>query len=180
MIRNFLLATGLALACVTSPLASAASPDVTLEDLQGKSHHFSEYIGRGQWTVLVMWGPRCPPCIEEMPELQSFHDDHKSGKVTVLGVAVDFPSFGAAPREEVAKFAQDYLISFPLLLGSAEAFTRFCGADLQGVPTTLIYDPQGAIVVRHTGSVTRDMIERFIKNEQLTAARTRILPAAVP
>jgi len=34
------------------------------------------------------------------------------------------------------------------------------------VPTTLIYDPQGAIVVRHTGSVTRDMIERFIATSE--------------
>jgi hypothetical protein len=49
-----------------------------------------------------------------------------------------------------------------LLLGSAETFTRFGGDDLHGVPTTLIYDPRGAIVVRHTGSVSRDMIERFI------------------
>ncbi len=57
MIRNFLLATGLALACATSPLARAASPDVMLEDLQGKSHHFSEYIGRGH---IADSGARCP------------------------------------------------------------------------------------------------------------------------
>lgn len=161
MIRNFLTTCGFILACLTSGLTGAASPDVTLEDTLGKPHHFSEYIGRGHWTVLVIWGPRCPPCIEEMPELQGFHDAQK-GKTHVLGVAVDFPSFGQAKRDEVAKFAQDYLISFPLLLGSAETFTRFGGADLQGVPTTLIYDRDGAIVARHTGSVTRDMLERFI------------------
>jgi thiol-disulfide isomerase/thioredoxin len=148
-------------------LARAASPDVTLSDVHGQAHHFSEYIGRGHWTVLVVWGPRCPPCVEEMPELQGFHDDHRGGKAQdakaiVLGVAVDFPTFGQARRDEVAKFAGDYLISFPLLLGSAETFTRFGGADLLGVPTTVIYDPKGAIVARHTGSVTRDMIERFI------------------
>jgi len=146
-----------------SAWASAASPDVTLDDVHGKPRHFSEFIGRGQWTVLVVWGPRCPPCVEEMPELQGFHDDHHpAGRAMVLGVAVDFPTFGQARRDEVAKFAEDYLISFPLLLGSAETFTRFGGADLLGVPTTLIYDRKGAIVVRHTGSVTRDMIERFI------------------
>lgn len=148
---------------LASSVAQAASPDVTLNDVHGKPHHFSEYIGRGHWTVLVVWGPRCPPCVEEMPELQGFHDDHASGRARVLGVAVDFPTFGQARRDEVAKFAEDYLINFPLLLGSADTFTRFGGADLQGVPTTLIYDPQGAIVVRHTGSVTRDMIERFIQ-----------------
>ena len=142
--------------------AMAASPDVSLQDVQGKSHHFSEYIGRGQWTILSVWGPRCPPCIEEMPELQKFYDAHKGGKATVIGVAVDFPSFGPARRDEVAKFADSYLISFPLLLGDEKVFTRFAGADLLGVPTTVIYDPNGAIVARHTGLVSRDMLERFI------------------
>ena len=157
-IKGWMLGLG-ALLCVQ---ANAASPDVTLNDIDGKPHHFSEYIGRGHWTVLVVWGPRCPPCVEEMPELQTFHDAHKNGKAIVLGVAVDFPSFGQARRDEVEKFAQDYLISFPLLLGDSESFTRFGGAELTGVPTTVIYDRKGAIVARHVGSISRDMIERFI------------------
>lgn len=143
--------------------AGAASPDVSLKDIHGQSHHFSEYIGRGQWTILSVWGPRCPPCIEEMPELQRFYDAHKGGRATVIGVAVDFPSFGPARRDEVARFIDNYLISFPVLLGDEQVFTRFAGADLLGVPTTVIYDPDGAIAARHTGLVTRDMLERFIQ-----------------
>ena len=46
-------ASALAVAILMMPFAYAASPDVKLQDLQGKEHHFSEYIGRG-------------------PELQSF------------------------------------------------------------------------------------------------------------
>lgn len=163
MIRKLLAGVSLLWACFAAPLAGAASPNVTMNDIQGKPHHFSEYIGRGQWTVLTVWGPRCPPCIEEMPELQEFHDANKNGKAVVIGVAVDFPSFGPARRDEVAKFAENYLISFPLLLGSEEAFGRFGGAELLGVPTTVIYDPAGAIVARQTGRVTRDMLEHFIK-----------------
>lgn len=162
MIRDILLRAAFVAGLLASAAAGAASPDVALLDIHGKSHHFSNYIGRGQWTVLTVWGPRCPPCIEEMPELQKFHDAHKDGRARVLGVAVDFPSFGPARRDEVARFSENYLISFPLLLGSEEAFTRFGGADLLGVPTTLIYDPNGAIVARHIGSVSRDMLERFI------------------
>ncbi|MBT9614063.1 MAG: TlpA family protein disulfide reductase [Burkholderiales bacterium] len=171
MMRSFFVSLGFILAWLAPTLAGAASPDVTLNDVYGKPHHFSEYIGRGHWTVLVVWGPRCPPCIEEMPELQGFHDDHEKGKARVLGIAVDFPTFGQARRDEVAQFADDHLITFPLLLGNAEAFTRFGGADLQGMPTTLIYDRKGAIVVRHTGSITRDMIERFITKWDAEAAQ---------
>lgn len=162
MIRNLLIGGILFWGCLASAPVAAASPDVTLNDVQGKPRHFSEYIGRGHWTVLSVWGPRCPPCIEEMPELQKFHDANRNGRAIVIGVAVDFPSFGPARKDEVAKFAESYLISFPLLLGDAEVFTRFGGAELQGVPTTVIYDRKGAIVARHTGSVSRDMLERFI------------------
>ena len=159
--RIFLKGWVLGLGALVCAQVYAASPDVTLNDLQGKPHHFSEYIGRGYWTVLVVWGPRCPPCIEEMPDLQTFHDANKD-KATVLGVAVDFPSFGQARPDEVAKFTQDYLISFPILLGNADSFTRFGGADLQGVPTTVIYDRNGAIVARHTGAVNRALVDSFI------------------
>ncbi|MBT9498310.1 MAG: TlpA family protein disulfide reductase [Zoogloea sp.] len=162
MIRNSLLRGAFLAGVLASTAAGAASPDVTLLDIHDKPRHFSDYIGRGQWTVLTVWGPRCPPCIEEMPELQKFHDANKDGRARVLGVAVDFPSFGLARRDEVARFSENYLISFPVLLGSEEAFTRFGGADLLGVPTTVIYDPNGAIVARHMGSVNRDMLERFI------------------
>ena len=158
LIKGWLLGLG-ALMCMQ---VYAASPDVILNDVQGKPHHFSEYIGRGHWTVLVVWGPRCPPCVEEMPDLQTFHDAHKKDKAIVLGVAVDFPTFGQARRDEVVKFMQDYLISFPVLLGNAESFTRFGGADLQGVPTTVIYDPKGAMVARHIGAVNRELVENFI------------------
>ena len=162
MMWDLLVGGALLLGTLVSFVAGAASPDVTLDDVHGKPHHFSEYIGRGQWTVLTVWGPRCPPCIEEMPELQKFHDANKDGRAKVLGVAVDFPSFGPARRDEVARFSESYLISFPLLLGSEDAFTRFGGAELLGVPTTVIYDPRGAIAARHTGSVNREMLERFI------------------
>jgi thiol-disulfide isomerase/thioredoxin len=171
MTRKLLMLGALVLGCLVPATAGAASPDVTLNDVDGKPHHFSEYIGRGQWTVLVVWGPRCPPCIDEMPDLQKFNDANK-GRAGVIGVAVDFPSFGQARRDEVAGFAENYLISFPLLLGSAETFTRFGGDDLLGVPTTVIYDRTGAIVARHTGSVSRDMLERFInKWDQQEAAK---------
>lgn len=160
MIRFLMAGT---LAFLLSAVAGAASPDVTLKDAQGKPHHLGEYIGRGKWTVLTVWGPRCPPCIEEMPDLQKFHDANKDGKAIVVGVAVDYPSFAPGRRDEVAKFAENYFITFPLLLGSDEAFTRFAGAELMGVPTTVVYDREGRIAARQTGRISSEMLEQFIK-----------------
>lgn len=40
--------------------------------------------------------------------------------------------------------------------------TCFGGDDQLGVPTSVSYDRKGALVARHTGSVSSDMLEQFI------------------
>jgi len=87
-------------------VAAAASPDITLAGLDGKDHHLGEYIGQGKWVLLNVWGPRCPPCLEEIPELVSFHEAHVGEDAMVVGMALDFPSFGYARRDEVARFEE--------------------------------------------------------------------------
>lgn len=153
--------------------AWAQSPNVTLQGLDGKSHHLSEYIGQGKWVVLNIWGPRCPPCIEEMPELVIFHEDHQTKDAIVVGIALDYPSFGKAKVDEVARFVEDYEISFPVLLGDGDVASRLSGGPLEGVPTTLLYSPQGKLEAVQVGAVTQQIIEDFINqyHQQVTQFR---------
>lgn len=163
---NFLVACRgvLLLILLGSTGLQAASPDIRLMGLDGRMHHLSEYIGRGKWVVLNVWGPGCPPCLEEMPELQLFHDRHSADRAMVVGVAIDYPSYGYADREEVAQFVDDYFIDFPILLGDAGVVPVFGGGDLKGTPTTFVYTPQGELVAVQLGAVTAAIIEKFINN----------------
>ena len=138
-------------------------PDIALPDLSGALHSLDEYIGQGRWVVLNIWGPGCPPCREEMPELVSFHEDHRDRDAIVLGVAVDFPSLGPAKRDQVAIFVDDHFISFPVLLGEGKIVPAFGGGPLQGVPTSLIFEPGGTLVARQVGTVTQELIESFMR-----------------
>jgi len=149
--------------------AVAESPDVTLKGLNGEQHHLSEYIGNGKWVVLNIWGPGCPPCIEEMPDLQNFSDANKQ-RAIVVGMALDFPSFGYAKNDEVAAFVEDYFIEFPILLGDANIVEKFGGGQLLGTPTTFVYEPGGKLVARQVGQVTQQLIEDFINNYESTNA----------
>lgn len=143
--------------------AFALSPDLSLEGLDGKNHAMSEYIGNGKWVVLNIWGPRCPPCIEEMPDLQNFADANKDHAI-VVGMALDFPSFGYAKKEEVVTFVEDYFVEFPILLGDANIAGKIGGGRLVGTPTTLLYEPGGKLVARQVGMITRQLIEDFIRD----------------
>jgi thiol-disulfide isomerase/thioredoxin len=139
-------------------------PDLALRDLQGQSHHLSEYIGQGKWTLVNIWGPRCPPCQEELPELVRFHDEHKDTDAMVLGIALDYPGFGRPDPQEVAAFVEDHRVGYPILLGDADMFEVFGAGPLAGMPTTLAYTPGGELVAVQTGMISAEIIEDFIRD----------------
>ncbi len=150
---------------MTAMSVYAESPDVSLSDMDGKQHHLSEYIGKGKWVFFNIWSPRCPPCVEEMPDLQDVHDAHKDKDAIVVGMALDFPSFGPAKVDEVREFVDDYFITFPILLGDGRTIERLGGGWLQGTPTTLVFDPSGKLTVRHVGMLNRKVIEDFLVDQ---------------
>jgi thiol-disulfide isomerase/thioredoxin len=163
---RFSTSLGRVIACtllITFTQTLVASPDIELEGADGKRHNLNEFIGKGKWTALNIWGARCPPCLEEMPELVHFHDDHKNSDAIVVGVAIDFPSYGYANRQEVITFMEEHLIDFPVLLSDAGISERIGAGRLEGIPTTYLYTPEGELVAMQVGGVTRNMLEAFIK-----------------
>ncbi len=146
-----------------------ASLDTALKDIDGKQHKVSEYIGHGKWVVLNIWGTRCPPCREEMPELVRFHDEHSNNDAIVLGIAIDFPSYGYAKQAQVASFADDYLIDFPILLSDSDITIKLGLDQLEGLPTTYIFNPEGKVVGAQVGGINQATLENFIEKAKLQA-----------
>lgn len=144
-----------------------ASFDITLKSIDDSEHKLSEYIGQGQWVVLNILGTRCPPCREEMPELVRFHDEHHTGDAIVVGIAIDFPSYGYAKKKEVTTFADDYLIDFPLLLSDSEITEKTGLGRLEALPTTYLFNPGGKVVGVQVGGITKKVLEDFINKLKL-------------
>ena len=144
-----------------------ASFDITLKSIDDSEHKLSEYIGQGKWVVLNIWGTRCPPCREEMPELVRFHDEHKNNDGIVVGIAIDFPSYGYAIKDEVIDFADDYLIDFPILLSDASITDKIGLGRLEGLPTTYLFNPSGEVVGVQVGGITKKILEDFINKKKL-------------
>ncbi len=160
--------TGLITLLLLSLLSTNANAtlDISLYSIDDSKHKLSEYIGHGKWVVLNIWGTRCPPCREEMPELVSFHDGHKDDDAIVLGIAIDFPSYGYANKNEVISFADDYLIDFPILLSDSSITEKIGLGRLAGLPTTYLINPAGTIVGMQVGGVTKKILEDFINKNK--------------
>lgn len=144
--------------------------EISLKSIDDSSHRLTEYIGKGKWVVLNIWGTDCPPCREEVPELVRFHDEHEETNAIVVGIAIDFPSFGYARKDEVIAFADDYFIDFPILLSDARVTENIGLGALSGLPTTYLFDPEGKLAGMQVGGITKKILEDFINKSSLPSS----------
>ena len=127
-----------------------------LTDIHGNETNLEAYQGR--WVVVNYWATWCPPCIEEIPELQSFHDDHVDDNAMVIGMNVE-----AISATQLSHFLDTYFITYPVYVSGPELDSGL--GPIPGLPTTFVVSPEGKLVARQIGSVTREMLEKFIQNQ---------------
>ena len=133
---------------------SALAVDMSLNDLNGQKIRLSDY--KGKWVVVNYWATWCPPCREEMPELQAFYDAHAKKDAVVLGLNIETIS-----DDEVKQFLDDYFIEYPNARVGPTSESKL--GRIPGLPTSFLLSPQGNVVARQVGGVTREMIEKFIQ-----------------
>lgn len=148
---------------LTSQVAHGTGDDPLLKNLQGGEERLSDYLGKGKWVLFNIWGPKCPPCLEEVSELVSFHDAHMDKDAIVVSLALDFPSFGYAKADQVATFVDEYFVNFTVLLGDANLAEQVTGERLLGTPSTFLYNPAGELAAIRVGTVTQEMAEYFMQ-----------------
>lgn len=137
-------------------LATKASPapDFTLESLDGKSVRLSDL--RGKAVLLNFWATWCGPCKIETPWLVELQNQYGSQGLQVVGVAMD-----ESPKDEIAKFAKDMGVNYPVLLGKEAV-----GDDYGGVPAlpeSFFIGRDGKIVDKIIGLKGKGEIEDSIK-----------------
>jgi len=130
--------------------------DFTIKDIKGQSLKLSDY--RGKWVVVNYWATWCPPCLEEIPDLSDFHDNHKDKDAVVLGINTESLS-----QSRLVDFSESYLISYPVLIGSNDPTANYMLGPVPALPTTYIVSPSGRVMARNVGPLTGEMIESFMK-----------------
>jgi thiol-disulfide isomerase/thioredoxin len=153
----------------SSALSATELPNPELMGSDGKKHHLKDFLGKGKWTTMIVWGPKCPACIEEMPEIQSMYDDRANNNINVLGLAIDYPSFTLADIKQVKQFEEDYFVDFPNLIISSNIYSKLGLGRLQGTPTIILVDPKGKVSAVQLGGVPASVIEKHIASEDTKA-----------
>lgn len=110
----------------------------------------------GRPLVLNFWATWCPPCIEELPDLDAFHRDWSPRGWQVIGLAVDSP-------RAVEGFLARQPLSFPVGLAGLEGtdLSRQLGNERGALPFTAVFDAEGRVVQRKLGQTHRDELDRW-------------------
>lgn len=156
------------LICTFSQSTFSEAHDILLDDLEGNQHSLNEFIGKGKWVVLNIWATACPYCRDELDDLIDFHERHAEKDAIVIGLTVDWPSFGFPDKEYLANFALDYFIDYPLLMIDQELASQVVGKDVNMIPLTFFYNPEGTLVYRLNGVVTKKTLEKIINSKDLS------------
>ena len=132
------------------------APSVLLRSASGELLNISE--SKGKVIFLNFWATWCPPCIAEMPSIQSLKNK-LSGSNDIIFAMVDADD----DLKKSTGFMQKHHYNMPVYTVASSVPKSLFGGSL---PTTIIIDKGGKIVMRHEGMAdygSKEM-ESFLRN----------------
>jgi len=124
-------------------------------DADGRTQPLAQW--RGRPLLVNFWATWCPPCVEEMPDLQRVRDAYRDRGVEVIGIGID----NAA---KIAEFRNRLGLTLPLLvagLGGSD-LNRLLGNGGGALPYTVLIGSDGRLLQRHLGQVKPAQLHRWL------------------
>lgn len=144
----------------TKPQANAGQigsrlPSFSATDLAG--HPFSSKALRGKVVIVDFWATWCQPCKAEMPGYQKLLQRYESQGLAVVG----FKATMMMDTEPPLDFARKMGVRYPLATATPDIVSLF--GEIEGLPTTLIYDRAGILRQKIIGFEYTNVIESEVK-----------------
>ncbi len=126
--------------------AAAALFELTFDDADGRPQPMAQW--KGGPLVVNFWATWCPPCVEEMPDLQRIRDEYRARGVEVVGIGIDNPT-------KIREFRDRFGITLPLLVAGAGGteLSRTLGNRTGVLPYTVLVAHDGQVVQRKIGQI---------------------------
>ena len=114
--------------------------DFTIEDSDGQSVSFSDYVGKGKYVLVDFWASWCGPCKREIPNIRDAYQKYGPKGLEVLSVAVwDKP-------EDTKAAAKENGVVWNQIINAQQIPTDLYG--IRGIPQIMLFGPDGTILKR--------------------------------
>ncbi|WP_227995007.1 redoxin domain-containing protein [Oceanobacillus sp. CFH 90083] len=132
------------------------APDFMLETLDGNAVQLSDF--QGERVMINFWATWCPPCRQEMPDMERFYQEHDP---VILSVNL---TDGELNIKQVERFIQELELTFPVLLDKEGEVSNLY--RIQPIPMTYMVDADGIIQFKSFGALSYEqMVKQFEQME---------------
>ena len=129
------------------------APDFTFTDLvTGKTIKLSDL--RDKPVYLNFWATWCPPCVKELPHIQSKYEQYKD-RIHFLAISVD------SEQDAPAQFISSKGYTFPVGYGNEREISR--AYNIEAIPASYIIGTDGTIKAQIVGSMDEVDLESFLQ-----------------
>ena len=144
----------LVLGCSEGETAGKAAPaqDFTLKTLDGKEVTLSSL--KGKKVLLDFFATWCPPCREELKEINEIVGEYKQDNYAILCISVD------NAVKTVEKFISKYQYKMIVLFDDKEIARSY---GVTGIPSLFLVDENGDIVWSQAGALTKEELVELLK-----------------
>ena len=137
-----------------------------LLDLYGNEHILSDY--KGKIVFLNFWATWCPPCKEEMPNIEELYNELGENKNDVIILGITNPVTEENPNgqdkniDDIKYFLQENNYSFPTVFDKTGIY--FDNFKIRAFPTTYIIGKDGEIKTAIPGAMTKQQMLKLIND----------------
>ena len=135
------------------------APELILKDRDNNEIKLSDY--EGKIVFLNFWATTCPYCVEEMPDLETFYQNHKDDSdVVLLGVNMT-KTWEKKSKDKLVEWLDGEGITFPVVYDEdgVEA-ERWMAHSL---PVTYVIDKDGKSLGALMGKTSLDTFEGVLE-----------------
>ncbi len=134
---------------VQPPQRGKSLDALVLTDLQGRAVPLHQYTGKP--ALLNIWASWCPPCRQEMPDLQAYAQKHADQNLVLLAINAGESS------QTAAAYMQQNGLTFPTFIDPQEKLMD--ALAIHDYPTSILVGRDGLVKVIHVGLFTPQALE---------------------